>query len=394
MPLSDETQLVRHVHSNNSALKLFVALPSESHIAAISEALLVRRSHVVRVVSSSSDSCSSSDSALSASSVDACLASEREQWTAYELARHGTLLTLLKHVGDSPAKRLPMEMARRLFVQLAQAVCECHAANVAHRDIKLENVLVMTIERDDVWPPVLRTDETQLNTAPASPSTQQRLSVARSHDEVDASPRVRRLSAAGATEEPAPDVLSRPSLSARQCNPPPAPPSCRPTGCINQVATPRLALADFGLAVQHTNREERLWTHPGTFAFAAPELILGAPVDPFAADIWALGVTLFALVTNRLPFGLRDTAAARRRISRCDATWYHVQQRADCSDELMQLLLRLLDPLDCNRPSIVEVLCDPWVCTPKSLRDDEREAIHSLMCSIAANDAAATAVGT
>ncbi len=40
----------------------------------------------------------------------------------------------------------------------------------------------------------------------------------------------------------------------------------------------------------------------GTPAYLAPEIVAGQPYHGRQADIWALGVTLYALLTGRMPF--------------------------------------------------------------------------------------------
>lgn len=53
-----------------------------------------------------------------------------------EFAAHGSLLSYLQK------KALPVGTARRFFQQIASAVHYCHSRSIAHRDLKLENVLV------------------------------------------------------------------------------------------------------------------------------------------------------------------------------------------------------------------------------------------------------------
>lgn len=40
----------------------------------------------------------------------------------------------------------------------------------------------------------------------------------------------------------------------------------------------------------------------GTLNFMAPEVMMQQPYDPFKADVWSFGVTLYCLATGRLPF--------------------------------------------------------------------------------------------
>ena len=43
----------------------------------------------------------------------------------------------------------------------------------------------------------------------------------------------------------------------------------------------------------------------GTPAYLAPEIVAGQPYHGRQADIWALGVTLYVLLTGRMPFKVR-----------------------------------------------------------------------------------------
>jgi serine/threonine protein kinase len=57
---------------------------------------------------------------------------------------------------------MPEPLARYFFVQLAHAVAHCHALSVAHRDLKLANVLL-----DDSSPPTVKLIDFGLSTTPA-----------------------------------------------------------------------------------------------------------------------------------------------------------------------------------------------------------------------------------
>jgi serine/threonine-protein kinase len=63
----------------------------------------------------------------------------------------------------------------------------------------------------------------------------------------------------------------------------------------------RARLSDFGLAKQ-VNRLTLFATAAGTLAFKPPEVFTQAKGDSVAADIWALGVTLYMLLTDSIPF--------------------------------------------------------------------------------------------
>uniref|UniRef100_A0A0E0BUY1 non-specific serine/threonine protein kinase n=1 Tax=Oryza glumipatula TaxID=40148 RepID=A0A0E0BUY1_9ORYZ len=67
------------------------------------------------------------------------LATRARIYLVMELATGGDLLSRLAAL---PRRRLPESAARRVFVQLVDALSYCHARGVAHRDVKPQNVLL------------------------------------------------------------------------------------------------------------------------------------------------------------------------------------------------------------------------------------------------------------
>jgi eukaryotic-like serine/threonine-protein kinase len=63
----------------------------------------------------------------------------------------------------------------------------------------------------------------------------------------------------------------------------------------------RARLSDFGLA-KKVNSLTLLATAAGTLAFKPPEVFQQAKGDSCAADVWALGTTLYLLLTDSLPY--------------------------------------------------------------------------------------------
>lgn len=53
-----------------------------------------------------------------------------------ELAEGGELLKYVSDRGD-----LKEVMARKILLQICDAICHCHMRGVVHRDLKLENVM-------------------------------------------------------------------------------------------------------------------------------------------------------------------------------------------------------------------------------------------------------------
>lgn len=94
-----------------------------------------------------------------------------------------------------------------------------------------------------------------------------------------------------------------------------------------------ITLSDLGLSrrIPQPPESPLLHTRCGSEDYAAPEILMGQPYDGRATDAWALGVLLYAIVENRLPFdplpGTRGDPAKLRartphRIARCEWSWY------------------------------------------------------------------------
>ncbi|XP_023312990.1 testis-specific serine/threonine-protein kinase 3-like [Anoplophora glabripennis] len=65
-------------------------------------------------------------------------------------------------------------------------------------------------------------------------------------------------------------------------------------------------LSDFGFAKGHVKPKNGQTilseTYCGSYAYASPEILRGIPYQPQYADVWSMGVVLYAMVFGRLPF--------------------------------------------------------------------------------------------
>lgn len=91
--------------------------------------------------------------------------------------------------------------------------------------------------------------------------------------------------------------------------------------------SPIVTLTDLGLGryIPRPPESPLLETRCGSEDYAAPELLLGQPYDGRATDAWALGVLLYALMEQRLPFdqlpGSKRKSPKTHRIARCEWAW-------------------------------------------------------------------------
>ncbi|KAF9891670.1 hypothetical protein FE257_003682 [Aspergillus nanangensis] len=94
-----------------------------------------------------------------------------------------------------------------------------------------------------------------------------------------------------------------------------------------------ITLSDLGLSrrIPEPPESPLLQTRCGSEDYAAPEILMGQPYDGRSTDAWALGVLLYAMMENRLPFdalpGTRGDPAKLRartphRIARMEWAWY------------------------------------------------------------------------
>lgn len=81
-------------------------------------------------------------------------------------------------------------------------------------------------------------------------------------------------------------------------------------------ADDRIYLIDFGFAKAYTSGQHSLRNNGGTLHYAAPEIWLKRACEGPEADIWALGVCLFLMVTSCFPFGGTTASEIWKEIKR------------------------------------------------------------------------------
>jgi NIMA (never in mitosis gene a)-related kinase len=62
-----------------------------------------------------------------------------------------------------------------------------------------------------------------------------------------------------------------------------------------------LKIGDFGISKELQTLNEKAMTSVGTPYFMPPEVCLGKPYDS-KADVWAIGIILYELITYKKPF--------------------------------------------------------------------------------------------
>ncbi|XP_058416020.1 calcium/calmodulin-dependent protein kinase kinase 1 isoform X2 [Diceros bicornis minor] len=119
-------------------------------------------------------------------------------------------------------------------------------------------------------------------------------------------------------------------------------------------------IADFGVSNQFEGNDARLSSTAGTPAFMAPEAISdsGQSFSGKALDVWATGVTLYCFVYGKCPF-IDDYILALHRKIKNEAVVFPKEPKV--SEELKDLILKMLDKNPETRIGVPDIKLHPWV---------------------------------
>lgn len=144
----------------------------------------------------------------------------------------------------------------------------------------------------------------------------------------------------------------------------------KPSNCFID-ADGSVKVGDFGLSISTLARDvaEELETgvFQGTPQFAAPEQLRGEPLD-VRADIYAVGATLYYLLTGHLPFEARDLRDLVAQVTTEPAKPPRLR-RPDLPGALDAIVLRCLAKTPSERPSSYAALAD--ALRPFAARQEE-----------------------
>uniref|UniRef100_A0A7S1THK2 Protein kinase domain-containing protein n=1 Tax=Compsopogon caeruleus TaxID=31354 RepID=A0A7S1THK2_9RHOD len=118
----------------------------------------------------------------------------------------------------------------------------------------------------------------------------------------------------------------------------------------------QIKLIDFGLChYRKPGGELFSRVHCGTLQFAAPEVIKGESYIPEHADMWSMGVVLFAMLTGELPFQSVSESVLRKQIIAGFPSQIAVRSRIwpSVSRDLSKLLSSLMTLDTSQRPTAI-----------------------------------------
>lgn len=118
---------------------------------------------------------------------------------------------------------------------------------------------------------------------------------------------------------------------------------------------PYIRISDFGLC-GYISEQKLMRTFCGSPCYCAPECLCRVQYDGRKADIWSLGVILFAMVTGEHPWNVQNTSAMLRQILKAQ-----FQIPSHVSLECQNLIFNLLRADPSERLTMSEILEHPWI---------------------------------
>ncbi|XP_030624431.1 calcium/calmodulin-dependent protein kinase kinase 2 [Chanos chanos] len=121
-----------------------------------------------------------------------------------------------------------------------------------------------------------------------------------------------------------------------------------------------IKIADFGVSNQFEGADALLTSTVGTPAFLAPETLSETRKNfsGKALDVWAMGVTLYCFVFGVCPFMDERILSLHQKIKTQPV---ELPEHADISDDLKDLLFKMLDKNPETRITVPQIKVHPWV---------------------------------
>nr|CCC91198.1 putative serine/threonine-protein kinase [Trypanosoma congolense IL3000] len=143
-----------------------------------------------------------------------------------------------------------------------------------------------------------------------------------------------------------------------------------------------MKVGDFGFASELTSPLDRKTTVCGTPNYIAPEVLACETSSAgygLEADIWSLGVLLYALAIGKPPFETKDIKTTQCRIMAVD---YAFPKEVPIPETCKDLIRWMLQKNPQRRPSPVQVLAHSFLCLPAPARTVPKSLIppHMFWC--------------
>ena len=117
-----------------------------------------------------------------------------------------------------------------------------------------------------------------------------------------------------------------------------------------------IKIIDFGFAVKRQKSDDLVSHFCGTPAFMCPEIVKRKPYDPNKADVWALGVLLYKLITGCYPFKADNDQELYSLILTGNINYHEF-----VDEEAQEILNGMLDKDEKTRFDLDKVLNTNWL---------------------------------
>ena len=144
----------------------------------------------------------------------------------------------------------------------------------------------------------------------------------------------------------------------------------KPSNVLVDWASNTIKLSDFGLARTADAQATRTGVVLGSPAFLAPEQLAGAEAEP-RSDLYALGVTLFQLLSGSLPFAAASMGELLRQVANDvppSLRELKPEIKPELSAETSEIVAALLHKQPAQRPHSAERLADRLEALAATLR--------------------------
>lgn len=116
-------------------------------------------------------------------------------------------------------------------------------------------------------------------------------------------------------------------------------------------------ISDFGF-VKETPPKVLSSTYCGSTSYAAPEILKNVPYDPFAADVWSLGVCIYATLSGHMPF--HDKHDRLDNLKRDQMNVEKIVAKSSLSKGAKDLLTKMLRYKEKDRITMKDALKHEW----------------------------------
>ena len=118
-----------------------------------------------------------------------------------------------------------------------------------------------------------------------------------------------------------------------------------------------IKLIDFGFAIKCNNKNEFQNFFCGTLYYMSPEIINKKKYLPYYSDIWSLGILLYTMIYGKFPFNANNNDDLFNLINEGKVEF---PEDINTSNEVKNLIKKIIVVEPCKRPSLSNIMNDPW----------------------------------